>query len=326
MYASEDERLIPDQDKSRYLLVVAIIAAVAIVAAVAWYFFRSSSDADELLLDKAALSEQAEPGTVQRDEEQEKAEPPPLLEPIEAASDYVFPEPLPDLEDSDTELKEQLAQLSEADELRKWAPSEDLARKLTTVAYSLADGEVAYEYMSLPAPKGKFKVASKNKKTYINSDNYERYDVFVKAVQALDVDHTVAFYLHYWPLFRTAFAELGETDKSLQTEIMTAIDLLLETPDVEGDIELVRPSVYYKFADKELEKLKPAQKLLLRMGSDNRAAIKETLEAFKEKLNVDDTEDSAPVEKAAPEETSVPEESAVKEKSTPAEPAGDNSK
>lgn len=324
MYASENERLIPDQDKSRYLIVVAIIAAVALVAALAWYFLRDSSDSEEPLLDGPALSNETEPGTVQR-EQRAPVEAPPTLEPIELSSGYVFPEPLPDLEESDTELQAQLGPLSESEDLPKWLPGDDLARKFTAVAYSLANGEVAYEYLSLPAPEGKFKVTGKDKKTYINSDNFARYDIFAQAVQALDVDHAVAFYLHYWPLFRTAFAELGETDKSLQTEIMTAIDLLLETPDVEGDIELVRPSVYYKYADKELEKLKPAQKLLLRMGPDNRAAIKEKLAAFKEKLNFDGAGDSAPPEKTSPEEESAPEESTAEKKSTPEEPDADNS-
>lgn len=317
MYASENERLIPDQGNSRFLVVVAIIAAVALLAALTWYFLRDSDDKDELLLDKATLSNQTEPGTVQREDEVAEVEPPPVLAPIELESGYVFPEPLPELDDSDAELLAQLGPLSESEEPSKWAPSDDLARKLTAVAYSLANGEVAYEYMSLPAPEGKFKVTGKGKKTYINSDNHARYDVYVKAVQALDVDHSVAFYLHYWPLLRTAFGELGEADKSLQAEVLAAIDLLLETPDVEGDIELVRPSVYYKFADKELEKLKPTQKLLLRMGPDNRAAIKEKLQAFKEKLNFDGAEDSAPVEDVSGDDDTSGEESSTEEKPAP---------
>ncbi|MGI9288447.1 MAG: DUF3014 domain-containing protein, partial [Pseudomonadales bacterium] len=83
------------------------------------------------------------------------------------------------------------------------------------------------------------------------------------------------------------------------------------------DIELVRPSVYYKFADKELEKLKPTQKLLLRMGPDNRAAIKEKLEAFKEKLNFDSAEDSAPVEDLSKDEDTSEEEPSTEEKPAP---------
>lgn len=292
MYASDEERLIPGQDKSRFMLVVAVIVAIALLAAGAWYFLGERSDKDSLL-DDTALEKEVGPGMVRRQQAEKKVAPPPILEPIELDSGYVFPEPVPELDDSDTELREQLKPLSESEELTNWAPSEDLARKLTAVAYSLANGEVAYEYMSMPAPEGKFKVTSKGEKTYLNSDNYQRYDMFVKVVQAVDVDHAVAFYLHYWPLFRTAFGELGDADKSLQTEVMSAIDLLLQTPDVDGDIELSRPSVYYKYVDEKLEKLKPAQKLLLRMGPENRAAIKEKLQEFKAGLSFDDAQDSA---------------------------------
>ncbi len=293
MYASDEERLIPGQDKSHFLLVLIVIVGIALLAAGGWYFLSERSDKNALLKDNIALDKDTGPATVERKQAEKVVEPPPVLEPFELDNGYVFPEPVPELDDSDAELLEQLKPLSESEELVKWAPSDDLARKLTAVAYSLADGEVAYEYMSMPAPKGKFKVSSKGKKTYINSDNYERYDVFVKAVQTVNVDHAVAFYLHYWPLFRAAFSEISEPDKSLQTEVMSAIDLLLETPDVEGDIELVRPSVYYKYADEELEKLKPAQKLLLRMGPENRAAIQEKLQAFKKKLSFDEAPNTA---------------------------------
>ncbi len=302
MYASDEERLIPGQDKSRFLLVVAVIVSIALLGAVAWYFLGNKSDKNELQ-DSIALDQEDGPGTVQREVTEKKIEPPPVLEPFTLDSGHVFPEPLPELEDSDVEMLEQLEPLSESEELSQWAPSDDLARKLTAVAYSLADGEVAYEYLSMPAPEGKFKVSSKDKKTYLNSDNYERYDVYVKAVQALNVDHTVAFYLHYWPLFRSAFVELGEPDKSLQAEVMSAIDLLLETPDVDANIELVRPSVYYKFADKELENLKPTQKLLLRMGPDNRAIVKEKLQAFKKKLSFDEVQSQESDEPAADSST-----------------------
>lgn len=298
MYASDEERLIPGQDKSHFLLVLAVIVGIALLGGGAWYFLGERSDKKAALEDSIALDKDG-PGTVQREESEKKVEPPPTLEPFELNTGYVFPEPLPELEDSDAEMREQLKPLSESDEVIKWAPGDDLARKLTAVAYSLADGEVAYEYMALPAPDGKFKVSSKGKKTYINSDNYERYDVFVKAVETVDVDHAVAFYLHYWPLFRTAFGEIGEPDKSLQAEVMSGIDLLLETPDVEGDIELVRPSVYYKYADKKLEALKPTQKLLLRMGPENRAVIKAKLQEFKKQLSFDEPSNAAEDESTA---------------------------
>ena len=48
----------------------------------------------------------------------------------------------------------------------------------------------------------------------------------------------------------------------------------MATPDLEGDIEIVQPKVYYQFADPNVESLKPLQKQLLRMGPQNLARIK----------------------------------------------------
>jgi hypothetical protein len=52
------------------------------------------------------------------------------------------------------------------------------------------------------------------------------------------------------------------------------IDHLLETPEVDGPVKLVQPGVFYEFADPSLESRSSGQKLLLRMGSDNAAAVK----------------------------------------------------
>ena len=55
------------------------------------------------------------------------------------------------------------------------------------------------------------------------------------------------------------------------------IDSLLATPQPAGPIELTRPNVMYTFADPALEARPAGQKLLLRMGPDNAAAIKAKL-------------------------------------------------
>ena len=67
---------------------------------------------------------------------------------------------------------------------------------------------------------------------------------------------------------------LYATPESVTIEV---IDHLLETPEVNDPIELVRPHVLYEYSDPNLEALSSGQKLLLRMGSDNAARIKGTL-------------------------------------------------
>jgi hypothetical protein len=55
------------------------------------------------------------------------------------------------------------------------------------------------------------------------------------------------------------------------------IDSLLATPQPAGSLQLTRPNVMYTFADPTLEARPAGQKLLLRMGPDNAAAIKSKL-------------------------------------------------
>jgi hypothetical protein len=52
---------------------------------------------------------------------------------------------------------------------------------------------------------------------------------------------------------------------------------LLATPQPSGPIELERPNVMYTYADPALEARPAGQKLLLRMGPDNAAALKAKL-------------------------------------------------
>jgi len=43
---------------------------------------------------------------------------------------------------------------------------------------------------------------------------------------------------------------------------------------VKGPIRLTQPGVFYEYADPSLEQLSSGQKLLIRMGSENAAALK----------------------------------------------------
>ncbi len=58
---------------------------------------------------------------------------------------------------------------------------------------------------------------------------------------------------------------------------MQVIHVVLATPQVTGPIDLVRPNVMYLFADPTLEARPAGQKLLIRMGPANAAAVKAKL-------------------------------------------------
>jgi len=61
---------------------------------------------------------------------------------------------------------------------------------------------------------------------------------------------------------------------------------LLATPQPAEPIELLRPNVMYTFADPALESLSAGQKILIRMGPDNAAAIKIKLKELRTAVTV----------------------------------------
>ena len=67
--------------------------------------------------------------------------------------------------------------------------------------------------------------------------------------------------------------------------MITAIDTLLDTPEVKMPVEVYTDSVMYKYADERLESLSSPQKQLLRTGPDNMRRIKAKLRELREALS-----------------------------------------
>jgi hypothetical protein len=78
--------------------------------------------------------------------------------------------------------------------------------------------------------------------------------------------------------------ELGYPDGYFNDRLIAVIDHLLETPTVQGPIKVTQPSVHYQFADPALEEKSAGQKLLIRMGNGNAAAIKMKLRELRREI------------------------------------------
>ncbi len=74
---------------------------------------------------------------------------------------------------------------------------------------------------------------------------------------------------------------LGYPKGYLNDRVVEVIDHLLDTPTVEGPIRLLRPHVLYTFSDPALEALSSGQKMLLRIGDDHAARVKQALRQFR---------------------------------------------
>lgn len=198
------------------------------------------------------------------------------------------PEPetveLPPLDDSDNFLREQAEVLTADGSIERVLASDDLLRKFVVVLENLAEGNVSRDPVAFMAPRESFSVIHRDDRPYINPQSYRRYDRLAAVASALQPSQAVALLRLMEPLVEEAYAELGLQDVDVRDRLRRAIDLLIDTPVVTGDIVLRQPSVMFEFANPALEELLPAQKQLIRMGPENQRKVQAKLREIRELL------------------------------------------
>ena len=106
----------------------------------------------------------------------------------------------------------------------------------------------------------------------------------MRLAESIDSTKLVAFYFHYYPLFQQAYRDLGYPKGYFNDRLIEVIDHLLETPELEGPVTLVRPKVFYLYADPGLESRSAGQKILMRTGVENTRRIKAKLREIRTEI------------------------------------------
>lgn len=146
----------------------------------------------------------------------------------------------------------------------------------------------------LPTP-GRFSVDQASGSQFISEGNSLRYKPFVGFVAAVDAAQAVDLYRRMYPLLHQAYRELGFGRQSLNDRVFEVIDLLLATPEpstrlevtltqVKGPIPSANPWTRYEYADDKLQRLTAGQKILLRVGPENRKQLKGKLQELRKQL------------------------------------------
>ena len=201
-------------------------------------------------------------------------EPEPVAAPQEQQPLFV----LPAMSESDQLIRDGVTSLTDHGGITDWLIIDELIRKFVVLVDNVARGNVPRQHIGFLAPRGKFAVTGAMDEThYIDEKSYSRYDLVTEIFISIDTRRAVEFYTLVKPLFQQAFEELGYPDRRFDDVMFIGIGRLLETPDVPQPIELVQPSVVYKFANPRVERLSAAQKQLIRMGPKNTRVIKEKL-------------------------------------------------
>ncbi len=190
-----------------------------------------------------------------------------------------LPAALPELLNSDDIFRQILIRISP--ELATWLTADQLIRRFLIVANDFSQGQRLSSHMSFIRLDRPFTVALNDNTNTIDPDSYSRYNRLAQAVQLIDAKVAVAIYKYFRPLMLQVFAEFSyPPDITLETIIKKAAADIIAAPVIEQPIALVRPSVYYKYADAGLEDLSPVQKQMLRMGPQNTRIIQVKLREF----------------------------------------------
>ncbi|HWG71008.1 MAG TPA: DUF3014 domain-containing protein [Steroidobacteraceae bacterium] len=242
---------------------IGIAAAVLVIAGGTWYYLRSRGAAPP----PAAVA---------------PLPPPAALPPAQPAEEHPLPgtqadaaskTPLPTLADSDAPLRDALSQSPAASALKDYLLPENIIRHLVVTIDNLLRQKVAVEKRPVAPTPGSFVAEGDEQHAVLSPQNYARYQPLVTVISKLDVRQIVPVYVHFYPLFQQAYQDLGYPNGYFNDRLVRVIDSLLATPQPHPPIELVRPNVMYQFADPALESLPAGQKLLIRMGPENAAAV-----------------------------------------------------
>jgi Protein of unknown function (DUF3014) len=198
--------------------------------------------------------------------------------------DAATSQPLPPLESSDGPLHGAMSDLMGKRAVDGLFKPEQLVRHIVVSIDNLARKKAAFESRPTKPLPGTFMAKGDEQHAVLDPSNYQRYSAVMQVVQTVDTKQLATLYFHYYPLFQQEYQNQGYPNGYFNDRLVATIDNLLATPDVTGDIQLVRPNVMYQFADPNLEDLSAGQKALLRMGPQNSAVVKAKLRELRAQI------------------------------------------
>jgi len=273
-----------EEEKSSGLLIGLVVIALA---GAGWFFFNRPSEQaitepqrQELKLPQVAdEAPSPEPSTDNLTSDQ-------------AASDAVDLDiqalleqntPLPELSKSDPGFREAITAVSPG--LSPWLKPDHIIPKAVTVANDFSQGLWIEKHMRFLKPSQAFSAERTEKGLFIADKSYHRYDALAAAIDAIDAKSAIAVYKKFRPLLLEAYQEFGyPPERTLEDLFLKSASQILAAPIIAEPIALVRPSVLYKYANDELEKLSPVSKQMLRMGPQNTRTIQNKVRQLVQEL------------------------------------------
>lgn len=268
--------------QQKYYFAIAAVVVALLVAL--WLMFKPETEKVELTPPPAPESAVAVAPEVVENLATPEVEPMPE---VMAEPERVVPEvaaaPLPPLDESDQEIKQQLLNLDWQPGLASLFVTKEMVRNFVVQVDNIAHGQLVKGHPILQPLDQRF-IGGKTPPYQLEPANFARYEPYIELLESVPATEMLATLQRFEPLAEEAFQDLGYPDASFRQRVIAAIDVLLQTPEVDYPIALERPSVMYKFADPRLEALPAPQKMMLRMGPENQKRLKAVLRQYRTEM------------------------------------------
>ncbi len=225
--------------------------------------------------------------------EQATAPTPPASPPAAQASGSLLPKPaasapaklqlpastasLPALAHSDRFAAHAIGALVGHEAFARWFLPRSLLEHIVSTIDNLARRHVPVSHWPLRPTPGALRVRSDGTQVWIADDNAQRYAPYVAMLRRVDPAALVRTYLQLYPLLQQAWRELGYPHGQFNDRLLAVLANLLAAPQPATPVALTQPHVLYLYADPALEAASSGQKILIRIGPHNEAAVKQWL-------------------------------------------------
>lgn len=192
---------------------------------------------------------------------------------------------LPTLNRSDRFVLESIQALQNGLEIVGYLADDQLVRKFVVFVENISRGEFPQSGLPYKPIQSEMPVRNIDENLYVMDDSaFNRFDQILSTFLAIDTEAAIGLYRMLSPLFQQAYAEIGYRNESFDDTLREAINNVVNTPDIEGPFQLVKPSVMYLFADSSIENMQAVNKQLIRIGPANTARLKSKLLEFASQL------------------------------------------
>jgi hypothetical protein len=192
---------------------------------------------------------------------------------------------LPSLDASDTAIRDMAAFLSHHPLFIQLLATKDLVRSATLGVQEIGDGKTPAEWLSVLKPETRVTIDGEEVGR-MKPESYRRWTAATTALTSIRPEDAAQLYVNTKRLFDDAYRELGHPSANFDEAIVLAMQMLLATPDVTSDPELIRKPNYFEHYDPALRGLRPVQKEFLLIGPDNRHQVRAWMRALATQLDL----------------------------------------